>query len=108
VAKSQVLQFQRRPCTEHRTHRGKESGQQDQHRINAIFSKRRRFPIGTIVLRCQLDETVQLFISRPELRRQQREQLAPARAGLKGREFLFDDGKQTPDRGPVLLPREVK
>jgi hypothetical protein len=61
-----------------------------------------------IVLRCQLDETAQLFISRPELRRQQREQLAPVRAGLNGREFLFDDGKQTPDRGPVLLPREVK
>jgi hypothetical protein len=48
VAKSQVLQLQRRPCAEHRTHREKESGQQDQHRINAIFSKRRRFPIGTV------------------------------------------------------------
>jgi len=48
VAESQVLQFQGTACAEHRTQRGKESGQQDQHRINSIFSNRTGFPIGTV------------------------------------------------------------
>src|SRR6266849_5218718 len=48
VPESEVLQLQRSAGAEHRTQRGKESGHQDQHRINAIFSKRTGFPIGTI------------------------------------------------------------
>src|SRR5712691_8861670 len=42
-----MFQLQRSAGAEHRTQRGKESGQQDQHRIDAIFSKRTEFPIGT-------------------------------------------------------------
>jgi hypothetical protein len=41
-----MFQLQRSAGAEHRTQRGKESGQQDQHRIDAIFSKRTEFPIG--------------------------------------------------------------
>jgi len=44
----ETLRGWRKRRAEHRTQRGKESGQQDQHRINAIFSKRTGFPIGTI------------------------------------------------------------
>src|SRR5580658_4073334 len=60
-----------------------------------------------IVFRCELSEIGQLFIPRAELSRRQCEQLAPMWSRLKRREFLFDDGKQPPHRGPVLFPREV-
>src|ERR1035438_326078 len=43
-----------------------------------------------IVLRRQCDELPHPFIPRPQLGRGQREQLAPVRAGLEWREFLFN------------------
>ena len=48
MANGQVLQFQRRACADYRTQRRKESGQQNQYQINAIFSKRTEFLIGII------------------------------------------------------------
>src|ERR1700674_1894607 len=50
VPERDVLQLQRSARAEHRTQRRKDSGQQDQHRIKAIFSNRTGFPIGTGIL----------------------------------------------------------
>src|SRR6266446_6775396 len=47
VPESDVLQLQRSARAEHRTQGRKDSGQQDQHRLNAIFSNRTEFPIGS-------------------------------------------------------------
>src|SRR3977135_3219594 len=54
-----------------------------------------------------MNEVGQLFIPRAQLGRGQREQLTPVGAGLEWGEFLFDDRKEAPDRGPVLFPGEV-
>src|SRR5205814_7064480 len=48
VPEGQVLQLQRSSGAQHRTQRGKKRGQQDEHRVNAIFSNRTEFPIGTV------------------------------------------------------------
>jgi hypothetical protein len=47
VPESHVFQLQHGARAKHRTQGGKASGQQDQLRINAIFSKRTGFSIGT-------------------------------------------------------------
>jgi len=48
LTESDVLQLQSSARAEHRTQHREDSGQQDQHRIKAIFSNRTEFPIGTV------------------------------------------------------------
>src|SRR5207245_11152192 len=69
VPESHVLQLQRSARAEHRTQRGNKRGQQDQHRLNTIFSKRTGFPIGTIetVPGCSLQQLMPLASAKSRL-----------------------------------------
>ena len=60
-----------------------------------------------VILPAQFNEVGQLFVDGFQRDRRRGKQLSPVWAHLKWREFLFNNGKQAPDGGPVLLPGEV-